>query len=49
MLKERPGAYLFLGQGDSAPVHHPDYNFNDEISPIGASFFATLVETIQLR
>ena len=49
MLKERPGAYLFLGQGDSAPVHHPDYDFNDEISPIGASFFATLVETIQPR
>lgn len=49
MLEERPGAYLFLGQGDGAPVHHPDYDFNDEISPIGASFFATLVETVQPR
>lgn len=49
MLEERPGAYLFLGQGDSAPVHHPDYDFNDEIAPIGASFFARLVETVQPR
>ncbi|WGI22430.1 M20 aminoacylase family protein [Amylibacter sp. IMCC11727] len=49
MLEERPGAYLFLGQGDGAPVHHPDYDFNDEIAPIGASFFAKLVETVQPR
>ena len=49
MLEERPGAYLFLGQGDGAPVHHPDYDFNDAIAPIGASFFAKLVETIQPR
>jgi hippurate hydrolase len=49
MLQERPGAYLFLGQGDSAPVHHPDYDFNDTIAPIGASFFAKLVETVQPR
>jgi hippurate hydrolase len=49
MLQERPGAYLFLGQGDSAPVHHPDYDFNDAIAPIGASFFAKLVETVQPR
>lgn len=47
MLEERPGAHLFLGQGDGAPVHHPDYDFNDEIAPIGASFFARLVETLQ--
>jgi len=47
MLEHRPGAYLFLGQGDGAGVHHPAYNFNDEISPIGASFFARLVETQQ--
>lgn len=49
MLNERPGAYLFLGQGDGAPVHHPDYDFNDEIAPIGASFFVKLVETLQPR
>jgi hippurate hydrolase len=49
MLEERPGAYLFLGQGEGAPVHHPDYDFKDEIAPIGASFFAKLVETVQPR
>ncbi|MBO6603878.1 MAG: amidohydrolase [Roseicyclus sp.] len=47
MLQERPGAYLFLGQGESAGLHHPEYEFNDEIAPIGASFFARLVETAQ--
>ncbi|MEP1353212.1 MAG: M20 aminoacylase family protein [Tateyamaria sp.] len=49
MLEARPGAYLMLGQGDGAGVHHPMYNFNDEIAPIGASFFARLVETAQPR
>ncbi|WP_136442320.1 M20 aminoacylase family protein [Pacificoceanicola onchidii] len=44
MLEARPGAYLFLGQGDTPVCHHPKYDFNDEIAPIGASFFATLVE-----
>ena len=47
MLEARPGAYLMLGQGEGAGVHHPMYNFNDEIAPIGASFFARLVETAQ--
>ena len=47
MLEARPGAYLMLGQGDGAGVHHPQYNFNDEIAPIGASFLARLVETAQ--
>lgn len=47
MLEVRPGAYLLLGQGDGAGVHHPKYNFNDEIAPIGASFFARLVERAQ--
>lgn len=45
MLQERPGAYLFMGQGASAGLHHPEYNFNDSAAPYGASFFATLVET----
>ena len=44
MLEARPGAYLFIGQGQSAGLHHPKYDFNDEVSPIGASFFARLVE-----
>jgi hippurate hydrolase len=47
LLEARPGAYLHLGQGDGAGVHHPKYNFNDEIAPIGASFFARLVERAQ--
>jgi hippurate hydrolase len=45
MLEKRPGAYLFLGQGDSAGLHHERYDFNDDIAPVGASFFARIVET----
>jgi hippurate hydrolase len=47
MIEARPGAYLFLGQGETADCHHPAYDFNDEIAPIGASFFARLVERAQ--
>ncbi len=47
MLEKRPGAYLFLGQGPGAGLHHPQYDFNDEIAPVGASFFARLVERAQ--
>ncbi|MBY6065357.1 amidohydrolase [Leisingera aquaemixtae] len=47
MLQVRPGSYLFLGQGNSAGLHHPKYDFNDEIAPVGASFFARLVERAQ--
>ncbi|WP_146587997.1 M20 aminoacylase family protein [Puniceibacterium confluentis] len=44
MLNARPGAYLFLGQGETATCHHPAYDFVDEIAPVGASFFVRLVE-----
>ncbi len=44
MLEERPGAFIILGNGDSAGLHHPEYNFNDEIIPIGCSWFAEMVE-----
>lgn len=44
MLQARPGAYLFLGQGDSAGLHQAGYDFNDAVAPVGASFFARLVE-----
>jgi hippurate hydrolase len=44
MLNARPGAYLFLGNGDSAMCHHPKYNFNDEAIPYGCSFLAEIVE-----
>jgi hippurate hydrolase len=47
MLAERPGAYLFLGAGAGPGLHHPSFDFNDAISPIGASIFARLVETAQ--
>jgi hippurate hydrolase len=47
MLEERPGAYLFLGTGEGAGLHHPKFNFNDEASPLVASFFVKLVETAQ--
>ncbi len=45
MLNARPGAYLFIGNGDSADLHHPQYNFNDEIIPAGVSLYAALAET----
>jgi len=44
MLNQRPGAYIWAGNGDTAGVHHPEYDFNDELLPHGASFWATLVE-----
>ena len=45
MLEERPGAYILVGNGDSAPVHHPEYNFDDNAIPAGCSWWAGLVET----
>ncbi|MQP64924.1 amidohydrolase [Niveispirillum sp. SYP-B3756] len=48
MLLERPGCYVWVGQGGSAlgcQLHNPRYDFNDEILPLGTSYWATLVET----
>lgn len=45
MLNEKPGAYIFLGNGDSAMVHHPAYNFDDEAIPFGSGWFAQMVES----
>ena len=45
MLNARPGAFIFVGNGDSAGLHHPSYNFNDEAIPIGTSYWVKLVET----
>jgi hippurate hydrolase len=45
MLEARPGAFIFIGNGDSAGLHNPAYDFNDEIIPIGCSYWARLVET----
>jgi amidohydrolase len=47
MLEARRGAYLFLGTGPGAGLHHAAYDFNDEAAPVGASFFARLVERAQ--
>jgi hippurate hydrolase len=47
MLEERPGAYVFLGTGPGAGLHHPQFDYNDEASPFGASWFVRLVETAQ--
>lgn len=44
MLEERPGAYILVGNGDTAAVHHPEYNFNDETIPSGCSWWAEVVE-----
>ena len=44
MLLERPGAYLFVGNGDSADLHNPSYEFNDEVIPFGCSWFVTMAE-----
>ncbi|MCU9838538.1 M20 family metallopeptidase [Ruegeria sp. WL0004] len=44
MLEARPGAFIMIGNGPSAGLHHPEYNFNDEIIPAGCSWFAEMVE-----
>ena len=47
MLLKKPGCYIWIGNGDGAGscmVHNPGYDFNDDILPIGASYWATLVE-----
>jgi len=60
MLKAKPGCYLFLGNGDGGHrdgghglgpcmLHNPSYDFNDELIPVGATFFARLVERFLAR
>jgi len=45
MLEARPGAFIFVGNGDTAGLHHPAYDFNDEAIPTGIAYWARLVET----
>ena len=45
MLNSRPGAFIFIGNGDTAGVHHPAYDFDDTIIPIGCSYWSRLIET----
>ncbi len=44
MLEERPGAYILIGNGDTASVHHPEYDFSDEAIPAGCSWWAAIAE-----
>ncbi|GGE29580.1 amidohydrolase [Agaricicola taiwanensis] len=44
MLEKRPGAFIFAGNGASANLHHPKYNFDDNVIPYGASYWVRLVE-----
>jgi hippurate hydrolase len=44
MLEARPGAFIFCGNGDTAGLHHPAYNFNDEAIVYGTSYWIKLVE-----
>ena len=45
MLEARPGAFIFIGNGESAGLHHPSYNFNDDAIVYGSSYWIRLVET----
>ena len=45
MLLKRPGAFIFIGNGDTAGLHNARYDFNDEALPVGISYWARLVET----
>jgi hippurate hydrolase len=44
MLNARPWAYILVGNGATANVHHPAYDFDDEAIPAGCSWWAELVE-----
>ncbi|MFO1164521.1 MAG: M20 aminoacylase family protein [Paracoccus sp. (in: a-proteobacteria)] len=44
MLNTRPGAYIFVGNGDTAMLHHPAYDFDDSAIPAGASWYAGMIE-----
>jgi hippurate hydrolase len=46
MLEARPGAFIFCGNGNSAGLHHPAYNFNDEAIVYGTSYWIKLVENM---
>ena len=45
MLEQRPGAFIFVGNGDSAGLHNPAYDFDDDAIPVGCSYWVRLVET----
>ena len=45
MLEARPGSFIFIGNGESAGLHHPSYNFNDDAIVYGSSYWIRLIET----
>ncbi|MBB3609746.1 M20 aminoacylase family protein [Rhizobium sp. BK602] len=45
MLESRPGAFIFIGNGDTAGLHHPSYDFNDDVLPYGISYWVKMAET----
>jgi hippurate hydrolase len=45
MLGKRPGAFIWIGNGSSAALHHPEYDFDDGALAYGISFWVRLVET----
>ena len=45
MLNARPGAFIFVGNGATAGLHNPTYDFNDEAIPFGTSYWVRLIET----
>ena len=45
MLEARPGAFVFIGNGESAGLHHPAYDFNDAAIPSGIDYWVTLMQT----
>ncbi len=44
MLEARPGAFIFIGNGDSAGLHHPAYDFNDDVLPVGIQYWADVAK-----
>lgn len=49
MLEARPGSFIFIGNGDTANLHHPAYDFNDEVIPHGVSYWVQLAESALAR
>ena len=44
MLEARPGAFIYVGNGNTSGLHNPAYDFNDEIIPFGCSYWVRIVE-----
>lgn len=49
MLNARPGAFIFVGNGESASLHHPQYNFNDDVIAYGCSYWLSIIESAMPR